>query len=110
MKRDFLYKFVKKNNISKNLFISYVTASLLVFYFLFITIFGEKGLIKYFELKKQIKSKEIVKFELQNKVKTKKAMVNGMDPENLDLDLVDEESRKVLGYVGKNEVVIYREN
>ncbi len=110
MKRDFLYKFVKKNNISKNLFVSYVTGSLLLFYFLFITVFGEKGLIKYFELKKQIKSKEIVKFELQNKIKTKKAMVNGMDPENLDLDLVDEESRKVLGYVGKNEVVIYREN
>jgi hypothetical protein len=34
---------------------------------------------------------------------------NGMNLESLDLDLLDEQARKVLGYAGKNEVVIYRE-
>ncbi len=32
-----------------------------------------------------------------------------MDYNSLDLDLVDEQSRKTLGYVGKDEIVIYRE-
>jgi hypothetical protein len=43
-------------------------------------------------------------------MQAKKNMVDGMSLNSLDLDLLDEESRKVLGYVGKNEVVIYQEN
>ncbi len=40
----------------------------------------------------------------------KKNMVDGVSLDSLDLDLLDEQSRKVLGYVGKNEVVIYQDN
>jgi cell division protein FtsB len=42
-------------------------------------------------------------------MQAKKNMVDGMNLESLDLDLLDEQARKVLGYAGKNEVVIYRE-
>jgi len=35
-------------------------------------------------------------------------MVEGMNVESLDLDLLDEEARRALGYSNKNEVVIYQ--
>ncbi len=64
-------------------------------------------MVKFFALKQQIENKEIIKEELSAKMRAKKNLVDGMSPNSLDLDLVDEQSRKVLGYVGKNEVVIY---
>jgi cell division protein FtsB len=107
MKANFLYDFVKKNNISKPIFIAYFTALVIISYFFIFTIFGEKGLVKFFALRGQIENKEITKQELSSKLQAKKNLVDGMSPDSLDLDLVDEQSRKVLGYVGKNEVVIY---
>lgn len=107
MQTNFLHKFVKKHDISKPLFIAYFTALITICYFLIFTIFGEKGLVKLFDLKQRIENKEIIKEELSAKMRAKKNLVDGMSPESLDLDLLDEQSRKVLGYVGKNEVVIY---
>lgn len=107
MRINFLYSLVKKHDISRTLFVAYFTALVTICYFLLFTIFGEKGLVKFFSLKQQIENKEIIKEELSAKMRAKKNLVDGMSPNSLDLDLVDEQSRKVLGYVGKNEVVIY---
>lgn len=107
MQTNFLYDFVKKHHISKSIFIGYFTALITICYFIIFTIFGEKGLVTFFTLKKHIENKEITKQELSTKMQAKKNLVDGMSPDSLDLDLVDEQSRKVLGYVGKNEVVIY---
>jgi cell division protein FtsB len=104
----FFYFFVKNNNVTKPVFVSYFIAISVIFYFLFFTIFGQKGIIQLFHLKNYIEAKQITKQDLLNKVEAKKNMVDGMNPNSLDLDLVDEQSRKVLGYVGKNEVVIYQ--
>ena len=41
-------------------------------------------------------------------MQVKKNMVEGMNVESLDLDLLDEEARRALGYSNKNEVVIYK--
>ena len=106
---NFLYNFVKENNIKKPQFICYFIALALIIYFIIVTIFGEKGLFFYKSLKSQVQNKEFVKRDLLNKMRTKKSMVEGMNLESLDLDLVDEQSRKVLGYVGKSEVVIYQD-
>ena len=107
MHTNFLYSFVRRHNISKPLFVAYFTALIAILYFAAFTIFGEKGLVKFFSLKQQIENKEITREELSAKMQAKKNLVEGMSPDSLDLDLVDEQSRKVLGYVGKNEVVIY---
>lgn len=40
----------------------------------------------------------------------KQNMVHGMSADSLDLDLLDIEARKDLGYAGKSEIVIYHEN
>jgi len=108
--KNTLYNFVRKNRINKATFVSYCIAISMIFYFMFVSIFGEKGLMEYYLLKKQVSQIELQKFELQNKVRLKKEMIKGMDYESLDLDLVDEQSRKILGYIGKDEVVIYQEN
>ena len=66
-------------------------------------------MVKYFQLKKELQKKELVKDALEDKIQNKQNMVNGMSVESLDLDLLDEEARKNLGYAGKSEIVIYDE-
>ncbi len=109
MTTSFLYNFVKKYHITKPLFTSYFMAFSLIFYFTFFTFFGDKGLVELISLKKQIANRGAVKEALATKMHAKKNMVDGMNLNSLDTDLLDEQSRKVLGYVGKNEVVIYRD-
>jgi cell division protein FtsB len=110
MTSKILYNFVKQHNITKPLFIGYCIAFSVILYFTFFTIFGGKGLVEFFTLKKQIENKEVIKQGLADKMQAKKNMVDGMNLDSLDIDLVDEQSRKVLGYAGKNEVVIYQDN
>ncbi len=43
------------------------------------------------------------------KMQNRQNMVDGMNLDSLDVDLLDEQARKVLGYANKNEVVIYSE-
>jgi len=109
MKENFLYSLVKKHQISKGLFISYFSVCAAILYFLFFMIFGSKGLIQMVKLSKQVENKENTKKEIIAKMNSKENLVKGMDPNSLDVDLLDEQARKVLGYVGKNEVVIYQE-
>jgi cell division protein FtsB len=104
-----LYNFIRKNRISKATFIGYCVGISIIFYFVIISIFGEKGLIEYSSLEQQIATIEQKKADLKNKIRVKKEMIKGMNLESLDIDLVDEQSRKILGYVDKNEVVIYRQ-
>lgn len=109
MKENFLYKFVKKYQITKPLFIGYFIAAFVTLYFGFFIIFGDKGLIQLFALQKQIDNKEISKQEAAARMQAKKNLVDGMKPESLDIDLLDEQARKTLGYAGKNEVILYQD-
>lgn len=81
----------------------------MIFYFMFVSLFGEKGLIEYYSLKKEALRIENEKADLQNKIRLKRDMIKAMNYDSLDLDLVDEQSRKILGYVGKDEIVIYQD-
>lgn len=103
-----IYDFVKKHNISKAVFVSYFAFFAVIIYFLFCAFFGQKGLFSYVALQKQIDNQDLIKRELSNKMQVKKNMVEGMNVESLDLDLLDEEARRALGYSNKNEVVIYQ--
>lgn len=109
MTSKILYNFVKKHNITKLVFVSYFVAFVVILYFITIAIFAQKGLLEFLSLKKQIDNKEITKQELSNKMNAKKTMVDGMNLDSLDVDLLDEQARKTLGYAGKNEVVIYQD-
>ncbi len=105
----FLYNFVKKHNITKPLFIGYFIGMAVICYFVFCTLFGAKGYIQYLTLRHQVVNKESIKQDLVNKMQVKQNMVEGMNRNTLELDLLDEQARKVLGYAGKNEVVVYQD-
>lgn len=102
-----MQELVKKWGITKQVFITGWVCVAIFLYFTFYTIFGDKGIIKYFELRKILEERDLVKSSLQNKVQNKQNLVNGMNLKSLDLDLLDEQARKNLGYAGKNEVVIF---
>lgn len=66
--------------------------------------------MKYFILKSELKKKELIKQALENKMEEKQNMVDGMSADSLDLDLLDEQARKDLGYAKKSEIVIYQDD
>jgi len=104
-----LYNFVKKHNITKSVFVGYFIGFAAILYFMFCTIFGSKGLLEYNVLHRQIANKESIKQDMIAKMQVKKNMVEGMNLNSLDIDLLDEQARKVLGYAGKNEVIVYQD-
>lgn len=105
-----IYNFVKKHNLPKVLFVSYFVLVSIILYFLSCAFFGQKGLFHYMSLKEEMANQDMIKQELEEKMRIKRNMVEGMQLDSLDLDLLDEEARKSLGYSNKNEVVIYQEN
>jgi cell division protein FtsB len=108
MTANLVHNFVTKNNITKPLFITYFITLAAILYFASFTVLGEKGLMEFFTLQKKIENKAGIKEELSAKMQAKKNMVEGMNLDSLDIDLLDEQARKVLGYAEKNEVVIYQ--
>ncbi|MFT5703759.1 MAG: cell division protein FtsB [Rickettsiales bacterium] len=96
--------------ITKRIFITISIAGAIALYFIFYALFGEKGIVKYFQLKKELHGKEMSEGVLEYKKEIRQNMVDGMSSDSLDLDMLDEKTRKDLGYAGKNEIVIYKEH
>lgn len=78
-----------------------------IFYFSYHIMSGENGLRTMFDLngqlhvsKQELESVQIERMQLEHKV-------NRMYKHSLDPDLLDEQARRVLGYAGKDETVIY---
>lgn len=105
----FLYNFVKKHHITKRIFVSYFVGFSVILYFVFCTIFGPKGLVEYFSLRDTIGGRQAIKKELSSQAKAKQDKVDGMNINSLDIDLLDEQARRNLGYSGKNEVLLYQD-
>ena len=102
-----LPKIINKFVITKQIFVATAVTIAIILYFSYYALFGGKGVVRYFQLKKELQKKELAKELLENKMNEKQHLVNGMGLESLDLDLLDEEARKNLGYANKDEIVIY---
>jgi cell division protein FtsB len=80
---------------------------LVLFYLAFHTVSGERGV---FAMLRETNKLETMKTELAG-IKTKRESlekkVQKLSNDSLDLDLLDEQSRIVLGRAGKDEVVIF---
>ncbi len=81
----------------------------LAFYFIYHSISGNKGLITMVQLeqklaahKQELAMVEQDRMQLERKVK-------GLYIQSLDLDLLDEQTRKVLGKVDPDEIVLFNE-
>lgn len=83
---------------------------LAICYFSYHLVQGDRGLFAYIKLQNEIQKAEatlqvteIEKSQLEKRVKL-------LDTENLDLDMLEERARDVLGLAHPDEVVIYPEN
>ena len=100
---------MNKSVVLKNkfyLFISFMFTFFLFVYLLYFLINGQRGLIKYFQLKNQniIFSNTISDLETENKYyldRTKR-----LQPNTIDLDYLEEKLRKNAGLLKENELII----
>lgn len=98
---------LEKFQISKQSFIIFCTCFAVFSYFILYTIFGHRGVLDYFKLRAEFQQQNLVKDQLFVTISDQTNLVNGMKNESLNLDLLDEQVRKNLGYAKKNEIIIY---
>ncbi len=78
---------------------------ILIYYFIYNIISGDRGILSLFKLTEQHK---IIRDEvgiLEEERRILQSKVNRMKPESLDLDLLEEQARRNLGYAQKNETI-----
>lgn len=83
---------------------------LVLFYLAFHAISGDRGLVALF---KETRRLEQLTAELEATRNNRVALqqkVDRMSNSSLDLDMLDERARTVIGYAGKNEVVIFTDS
>ena len=100
---------MNKSVILKNRIIVYL--SFLVTFFIFIylvyfLIYGQRGLLQYFYLSKQNQeyTQKLTILTSENNYFSDR--IKRLQPNTVDLDFLDEQVRKKLGLIDKNEIVI----
>ena len=75
-------------------------------YLVYFLINGQRGLLRYFYLTKQNQeySQTLVKLKVENQYYNDR--IKRLQPNTVDLDFLDEQVRKNLGLIDKNEIVI----
>lgn len=79
---------------------------LLVIYFIYHSLSGDRGVLAYFQLQKELAKKNIILADLFEQKKYLENKVKAMHPQSLDVDMLDELSRKQLGMIAPDEKVI----
>lgn len=82
-----------------------ILLSCLLAYFVYHTIYGNRGLLADYELEKQINTSNEALNELRSKRIELEHNVKLLRPQSLDKDMLDEQARRVLGAAKKNEEV-----
>ena len=100
---------MNKSVILKNKIILYLSFLITFFIFIYLVYFlinGQRGLLKYFYLTKQNQeySQTLAKLKVENLYYNDR--INRLLPNTVDLDFLDEQVRKKLGFIDKNEIVI----
>jgi cell division protein FtsB len=78
---------------------------ILISYFIYNIISGDRGILSLFKLTEQHKILQDEVSILEEEKRILQSKVNRMKPESLDLDLLEEQARKNLGYAQKNETI-----
>jgi cell division protein FtsB len=75
-------------------------------YFLVHSVVGKNGLISYVRVKKQIEEKNATLTNKQAEVNRIQRLTKLLSNDSLDMDLLEERCRAVLGYASPNDIVI----
>jgi len=100
---------MNKSVIFKNKIILYLSFLITFFIFIYLVYFlinGQRGLLKYLYLTKQAQEYNSILANLQNDNNYYLDRTKRLKPNTLDLDYLDEQARKKLGLIDKNEIVI----
>ena len=100
---------MNKSLILKNKIVLYLSFLITFFIFIYLVYFlvnGQRGLLKYFYLTKQAEEYNHTLANLQAKNDYYIDRTKRLQPNTVDLDFLDEQARKKLGLIDKNEIVI----
>ena len=100
---------MNKSVVLKNRIILYFSFLITFFIFLYLVyflVYGQRGLLQYFYLSKQNQeyNETLVQLTLENQYLSNR--IKKLQPNTVDLDFLDEQVRKKLGFIDKNEIVI----
>ena len=100
---------MNKSVILKNRIILYFTFLITFFIFLYLVyflVYGQRGLLQYFFLSKQNHEykEKLDRLTYENQYMGNR--IKKLQPNTVDLDFLDEQVRKKLGLIDKNEIVI----
>ena len=100
---------MNKSVILKNriiLYLSFLVTFFIFIYLVYFLIYGQRGLLQYFYLSKQNQEyiQKLTKLTSENDYFSDR--IKRLQPNTVDLDFLDEQVRKKLGLIDKNEIVI----
>ena len=100
---------MNKSVVLKNRIILYFSFLITFFIFLYLVyflVYGQRGLLQYFYLSKQNQeyNETLARLTLENQYLDNQ--IKKLQPNTVDLDFLDEQVRKKLGFIDKNEIVI----
>ena len=84
----------------------FIVLVLIFLYFSFYAVKGDRGLIRYMNLNKEVEKARLLSEKYAAEKQTWDNKVKRLSSENLDLNLLDEQARIVLNMVGEKEFVI----
>ncbi len=91
----------RSHNLHKSL-----TLLLVLFYLGFHALSGERGLYAWFKESRRLEALKAELADIQAERAELDGRVRALSSNSLDLDMLDEQARKVLGYAAPDEVVV----
>lgn len=100
----------KENNKCFGLILKIIFYFLLSGYFLYHIVSGEYGIYSYKYVNKILVKENNALNKKKNEVERRKNKIERLKNDNVDLDLLDEELKKNVGIVDKNEIILFSED
>ena len=100
---------MNKSVVLKNRIILYFSFLITFFIFLYLVyflVYGQRGLLQYFYLSNQNQEYKETLAQLTSENQYISNRIKKLQPNTVNLDFLDEQARKKLGLIDKNEIVI----
>ncbi|MEA1937972.1 MAG: septum formation initiator family protein [Pseudomonadota bacterium] len=88
------------------LFVAPIIGAMIIGYFAYYMVYGERGLIRLNRLQARLETAHIAMDELEQRRAVLAEDVERLRPDTLDLDMIDEAVRRRLHYAAANERIV----